>query len=101
MGVLTKILSRGKRDSQLEKLPSGTFTLDEKGRIIATTLPGNFSESQMREIGQRVLAFFVGAQSAQISVKELNIHYATLKVTARSLRGGAIIFLSPQNFSRT
>ena len=31
-----------------------------------------------------------------MSLAEINIHFAVLRITARELRGGAIIFLFPQ-----
>lgn len=99
MGLLKNILSKA-QSGRLSKLPSGAFSLDPDGRIVSSTLPGNFSEAQMREIGQRVLAFFRGAQHAQVPVNELNIYYSSLKLTARSLRGGAIIFLLPQTLPK-
>ena len=82
------------------KLPSGTFALDQSGRIVVSTLPQNFPQAEMQEIGERVLAFFRGAQRAQMPLQELNVYYPTLKVTARSLRGGALIFLSPQTLPK-
>lgn len=86
--------------SRLGKLPSGSFALDADGRMIVSTLPSAFPDTQMREIGARVLAFFRSANRAQVSVQELNIYYPSLKVTARNLRGGAIIFLSPQTLPK-
>jgi len=94
MGILKKIFS--KTNGALSKLPSGAFALDRDGHLIVSTLPGGFSEALMRDIGQRVLTFFRGAQTAQVPVQELNLYYPSLKVTARNLRGGAIIFLAPQ-----
>jgi hypothetical protein len=82
------------------KLPSGAFSLDHDGRVVVSTLPQNFPQPLMREIGERVLAFFRGAQRAQMPVHELNVYYPTLKVTARCLRGGALIFLSPQTLPK-
>jgi hypothetical protein len=82
------------------KLPSGTFALDQSGRVVVSTLPQNFPQSEMQEIGARVLAFFRGAQRAQMPLQELNVYYPTLKVTARFLRGGALIFLSPQTLPK-
>jgi hypothetical protein len=99
MGVLKNIFSRNGA-SRLAKLPSGSFSLDANGRTIVSTLPSSFSEAQMREIGARVLAFFRNANRAQVPVQELNIYYPSLKVTARNLRGGAIIFLSPQTLPK-
>jgi hypothetical protein len=82
------------------KLPSGAFALDQDGQIVVSTLPQNFPQTEMREIGARVLSFFRGAQKAQMPLHELNVYYPTLKVTARSLRGGALIFLSPQTLPK-
>ena len=85
---------------KLSKLPSGAFALDRNGRVVVSTLPQNFPPAQMREIGDRVLAFFRGAQQAQMPLHELNVYYPSLKVTARCLRGGALIFLSPQSLPK-
>ena len=81
------------------RLPSGSFTLDREGRVMTSTLPQSFPASQMKEIGARVLASFRAAKKAQMPLSEIIIHYAALKVLARELRGGAIIFLMPQAFN--
>jgi hypothetical protein len=99
MGFLSNILP--KQSSRLTKLPSGAFSVDQDGHIVSSTLPKTFPESQMREIGQRVLAFFRGSQNAQLPVTELNVYYPSLKLTARNLRGGAIVYLSPQALATT
>ena len=54
----------------------------------------------MREIGAHVLSFFRGAQLAQMPLQELNVYYPSLKMTARSLHSGALIFLSPQTLPK-
>ncbi len=82
------------------KLPSGAFALDRDGRVVVSTLPQSFPPAQMSEIGDRVLAFFRGAQLAQMPLQELNVYYPSLKMTARSLHGGALIFLSPQTLPK-
>jgi hypothetical protein len=82
------------------RLPSGSFTLDREGRIMTSTLPQSFPASQMREIGARVLASFRTAKKAQMPLSEIIVHYAALKILARELRGGAIVFLMPQGFSQ-
>jgi hypothetical protein len=83
------------------RLPSGSFTLDREGRVMTSTLPQSFSEAQMRAIGEKVLASFRAAQRAQMPLSEIIVHYAALKLLARELRGGAIIFLMPQAFNQT
>ncbi len=85
----------------LAKLPAGAFTLDQNGRVISSTLPGSFPEKDMLEIGARVLSFFRGAHLAQMPVQEFHVLYPNLKVTARFLRGGALIFLVPQTLTKT
>lgn len=85
---------------KLTKVPSGVFALDRDGKVVVSTLPQSFPQAQMREIGDRVLTFFRGAQDAQMPQQELNVYYPSLKVTARNLRGGALIFLSPQTLPK-
>jgi hypothetical protein len=95
---MMKFFSR-KTNGKLLKLPSGAFALDENGKIVSSTLPKSFSEAQMRDIGARVMTFFRDARAAQIPLQEVNVYYPSLRVTARSLRGGALIFLLPQNLT--
>ena len=83
------------------RLPSGSFTLNASGQIVVSTMPRSFPEAQMREIGERVMDFFKGAQLARLPLQELNIYYPSLKLTARSLRGGALIFLLPQTHTKS
>jgi hypothetical protein len=84
----------------LVRLPSGSFTVDASGRVLVSTLPRSLPESWVCEISQQVLAAFRAAQEAQMPLAELVAEYSTLKLTARSLRGGAIIFLHPQGVGR-
>jgi hypothetical protein len=83
------------------KLPSGAFAMDADGHVVVSTLPQSFPTAQMRDIGERVLKYFKGAQTAQVPLTELNVYYPTLKITARALRGGALIFLSPQTLPKS
>ncbi len=79
----------------MAKLPSGSFTIDRTGRIVASTLPRSFDEKLTQEIGNIVLEVFLKAQTVNLPLKEVFIHYAGLKITGRELRGGAMIFLAP------
>jgi hypothetical protein len=78
------------------RLPSGSFSVDREGNTLVSTLPRSFPETLTREVGRHVLQTFQSAQAAGLPLSELVVHYASLKLTARDLRGGAIIFLSPQ-----
>jgi hypothetical protein len=78
------------------RLPSGTFTVDRDGRVVITTLSSAFPAALVRELGQQITATFREAQEADVPLGELVIRYGSLKITARELRGGAIVFLAPQ-----
>jgi hypothetical protein len=93
MGLLN-LFSKPAED-KLVRLPSGSFTLNEHGRLMTSTLPRAFPEGRIREIGSQVLTAFNDARKAQIPLTELAINYATLKIVARELRGGAMIFIMP------
>ena len=83
----------------LMSLPRGSFTVDREGRVLASTLPQSFPNELAEDIAMEVLAAFRSSQGANIVLREFIIRYANLKLTARELRGGAIIFLTPQTFS--
>ena len=94
MGFLTK--SNKVPNPELKRLPTGTFTIDADCRIVSSTVPGRVPEAQVRDIGRQVLAVFEGARNAGLPFAELVVQYAAFKITARQMRGGAIIFLSPR-----
>jgi hypothetical protein len=83
------------------RLPAGSFTVDRHGRLIASTLPHWFPEALAAKIARHALDTFRSAMDAQLHVSELVLHYASLQITARELRGGALIFLSPRTPDRT
>ncbi|MEO5803106.1 MAG: hypothetical protein ABIR24_06215 [Verrucomicrobiota bacterium] len=81
---------------KLTKLPSGSFTVDAAGRVLASTVPHSFSQIHMAEISSAVLTIFRDAGKAALPLSEMVIRYGGFKITARELRGGAIIFLKPK-----
>jgi hypothetical protein len=96
MGILNFF---AKPAAALMLLPRGSFTVDREGRVLASTLPQSFPDELAKEIALDVLEAFRKAQDSKIVVREFVIRYANLKLTARELRGGAIIFLVPQTLS--
>ncbi len=98
MGFLKHWLKR--TEPRLLRLPSGSFTVDRGGRVITYTLPQSFPLARMQGMGEEVLSYFRGAQQAQMPVKELVVNYPALRLTARELRGGAIVFLAPPNLTK-
>ena len=93
MGLLN-IFSKA-AEPGLARLPKGSFTVDPSGRILTQTLPQSFPEEHTKEIGRAVLAAFKHAKEVDLPLKEIFIHFAGLKLTAKELRGGAMIFLAP------
>ena len=96
MGFL-KFFSRS--SATVQRLPSGSMTVDRQGKIVATTVSSSYPSELLHEITREVLTLFREARTAQIPMSELNIHFASLQITARELRGGAIVFLSPKTGS--
>lgn len=92
MGFLT----RSKEKAEIKRTPTGTFTVDANCRIVSSTVPRTVPDAQVRDIGRHILAIFSGAQQANLQFGELVVHYAGFKITAREMRGGAIVFLSPK-----
>lgn len=80
-------------------LPSGTFSVDCEGRVLVSTLPQNFPKELIHDIAKEVLDTFRSAKQSELALSEIIIRYASLKLTARELRGGALIFLAPQTLS--
>jgi len=96
MGFLS-IFSRPAKP--LLQLHSGSFSIDRGGRVLATTLPSSFPRELVEEIGQCITETFREAQTIQLPLDELVIYYPGLRVTAREMRGGAVVFLStPSTF---
>lgn len=80
----------------LVRLPSGSFSVDAEGHVVASTLPQSFPAAQVREISHLVLGAFKEARETGVPLAELNIEYRALRLTAKELRGGAMIFVSPR-----
>jgi len=95
MGLLN-LFSKTEAPNKLERLPSGSFTIDRTGQVVASTLPQQFPEAQVKAIGKLILTTFQSAKEINLPLTEVFIHYASLKITAREQRGGALIFLVPR-----
>lgn len=93
MGFLKKFF---RRPAAVQELPSGSLTIDRNGNTITSTISSTYPAPLLREIARDVLRIFSEARDAQMPLAEVSIHFASLRVTARELRGGAIIFLFPQ-----
>jgi hypothetical protein len=97
MGFLKKISRLFRSHAAVRQLPLGSMTVDRDGQVITSTVSSTYPKALLREIGRDVLALFREARAAQLPLAEVSIHFGSLRITARELRGGAIIFLFPQN----
>jgi len=95
MGFLN--LFSGKCSPSVHVLPSGSLTIDRDAQILASTVSSAIPERLLQDIGMRVLQLFRQARIAQVPITELTLHFASLQITARELRGGAMIFLTPKH----
>lgn len=93
MGFLKRFF-RG--HASVQQLPSGTITVDRHGSIIASTVSSAYPKGLLQDIGADVLSLFREARVAQMPLAEVSLQFGSLHITARELRGGAIIFLFPQ-----
>ena len=93
MGLLSLF---AKSAPTLLRLPAGSFTVDRDGRVLTGTLPSSYPKRLVAQIAREVRAAFSEAAAAQLPLAELVIHYPSFKISARELRGGAIIYLAPK-----
>jgi hypothetical protein len=80
----------------VQQLPTGTITVDRNGHIVTSTVSSAYPKNFLRDIGRDVLELFREARVAQMPLAEISLQFGSLHITARELRGGAIIFLFPQ-----
>ncbi len=94
MGFVTQLFIKPAKPPLLQ-FPAGSFKINREGQVSISTLPRSFPPTHLQTIGKHILAGFRSADRAQIRLDEFLIQYGTLKLVARQLRGGAIIFLMP------
>jgi hypothetical protein len=79
----------------LQRLPAGSMTVDRDGQIVTSTVSSSYPVDVLEEIADEVLRMFRESRQAHLPLTEFRIHFASLQITAREARGGAIIFLTP------
>jgi hypothetical protein len=94
MGFLSKFFSS---KPTVRSLPSGSITVSRAGEILASTVSSSYPQPMLVEIGKEVVREFQDARQAQLSLSEISLHFGSLRITAREIQGGAVIFLTPRN----
>ena len=92
MGFLKRIF---KSRAAVQQLPAGSLTVNRDGKVITSTIASGYPQGLLRDIVRDVLLLFHQAREAQMPLAEFSIDFASLRITAREMRGGAVIFLSP------
>ena len=75
----------------------GEKTVLPCGQVLVSTLVSTVSPALLQDIAQAVLTAFRQAADAGVPLSELIVRYSAFKITARELRGGAIVFLAPHS----
>jgi hypothetical protein len=96
MGFLKKMF---RSKAAVSQLPSGSLTVNRDGKLITATVSSTYPIELQRAIGNMALELLRDAHTAQMPVAEITINFASLRLTARELRGGAIVFMFPQTTS--
>ena len=80
----------------VQQLPTGSVTVDRDGHVVTYTVSSAYPKALLRDIGLRGAVHLPrGARSAGAACR--NQHsFRQPQITARELRGGAVIFLLPQ-----
>ncbi|MBW8863803.1 MAG: hypothetical protein JF609_02570 [Verrucomicrobia bacterium] len=93
MGFLKKLFGGL---AAVQQLPAGTITVDRDGAIITSTVSSTYPKELLQTIARDVLQLLLEARASQMPLAEVSLHFGSLRITARELRGGVIIFLLPQ-----
>jgi len=80
------------------RFPRGSYTVSSAGKIVVSTLPRGFPQERMEAIGKVVISALASARELGTPFTELAAEFAGLEIRARDLAGGAIIFITPQEF---
>jgi hypothetical protein len=80
------------------RFPRGSFTISTTGKIVVSTLPGSFPRERMEAIGKVILSALATARELGTPFTELAADFAGLEIRARDLVGGAIVFITPQEY---
>ena len=95
MGFVTQFFIKPSK-APLIQLPKGSFTINREGQVMTSTLPRPFMAEHAQAIAQQVLATFKSAEKLELPFNEFALEFETMRLIARNLKGGAMIFLVPQ-----
>ena len=87
--------SKSSSPETLAQLPAGSFSVDSSGEILVGTVPSDWLNRHGPPLARVLVSTFAAAEAQACPLAEIVVRFAGLKVTARNLRGGALVFLAP------
>ena len=85
---------------EINALPSGCITIDRNGVVITSTISQSVQPAKIQHIASMVFRALHGARGASLLLTEIQVDYPALKIVARELKGGAIVFLTPRKLAK-
>ncbi len=92
MGFVTQIFIKPSK-AALVQVPAGSFKMDQSGHIVTSTLPASFAAAHAEAIATEVARAFLSGERAQVALTQLTIDYPALRLLARKMRHGLMVFL--------
>lgn len=101
MGLL-KMFSKPASERRSKSSPplSGSIAINRAGVIVASTLSSTLPQATLEQIGRTALHSFASARKLNTPLSELVTYLSEIKIVAVELRGGALVFLHPNQPSR-
>jgi hypothetical protein len=92
------MFSRKPETTEPAQFPCGSYTVSATGNVVVSTLPASFPRVMMEVIGKVVLSTFSSARELDAPLTELAVDFAGLEIRALDIEGGAIVFITPQEY---
>ena len=80
MGFLKKLFGGL---AAVQQLPTGTITVDRRGRIITSTVSSAYPKDLLHGVGRDVIRLFHEARAAQMPLAEVALPFGSLRITER------------------
>jgi hypothetical protein len=77
-------------------LPSGSFTIDSTGALIASTVSSRFPQEYLHQVSKLVVQTFIQGRENGLALTEFQVKFGAMSIRAVEMRGGALIFLTPR-----
>jgi CheY-like chemotaxis protein len=83
------------------QFPCGSYTVGTAGKVVVSTLPPSFPRVIMELIGKVFVSTLAAARELECPLTELAADFPGVEVRTRAVEGGAIIFITPQEYNNS